>query len=375
MGAHARYSPSAGKRHLECPPSLLLEEQFPDEESAFAAEGTAGHAMAEYLINKYLKKRTKRPVSDYYSDELLEAVDEYVEYDISQIEQARQECPDPFIGVELKVSLADRIPDCFGTADMVVVDSRKIHIIDLKLGKGVMVDAERNVQLMIYGLGVLDMLGFLYEIDTVELTIVQPRLDHFSTWEISAEELLAWGKDVLEPGAAKALAGKGEFKAGDHCRFCKARFTCRARAEKYLKLAQMEFKQPDLMSDEEIAEVLSKADALKKWAEEVYTYAQNEAVVNHKAWPGYKLVLGKSNRRYTDEDDVAEAAAKAGYTDIFKKSLIGITQMERLMGNKKFNEILGKLVYKPEGKVTLVPDSDKREAVKTATAEADFKED
>ena len=169
--------------------------------------------------------------------------------------------------------------DCFGTADMVVVDSHKIHIIDLKLGKGVVVDAEQNVQLMIYGLGVLDMLGFLYEIDTVELTIVQPRIEHFSTWEISAGELLAWGKDVLEPGVAKALSGEGEFKAGDHCRFCKARFTCRARAEEYLKLAQMEFAEPALMSDEEIAEVLSKADALKKWAEEVYTYAQNEAVV------------------------------------------------------------------------------------------------
>ena len=129
------------------------------------------------------------------------------------------------------------------------------------------------------------------------------------------------------------------------------------------------------MSDEEIAEVLSKADALKKWAEEVYTYAQNEAVVNHKEWPGYKLVLGRSNRKYTDEDDVAEAAEKAGYTDIFKKSLIGITEMERLMGRKKFNEILGSFVYKPDGKVTLVPDSDKREAVKTAAAEADFKED
>ena len=219
------------------------------------------------------------------------------------------------------------------------------------------------------------MLGFLYEIDTVELTIVQPRIEHFSTWEISAEELLVWGKDVFELGAAKALAGEGEFKAGDHCRFCKARFTCRARAEGYLKLAQMEFAEPALMSDEEIAEVLSKADALKKWAEEVYTYAQNEAVVNHKEWPGYKLVLGRSNRKYTDEDEVAEAAQKAGYTDIYKKSLIGITEMERLMGKKKFNEILGSLVYKPDGKVTLVPDSDKREAVKTATAEADFKED
>lgn len=375
MGAHARFSPSSGKRYLSCPPSLLLEEQFPDEQSPFAAEGSAGHEMAEYLINKHLKKRTKRPVSDYYSDELMEAVEDYTAYAVSQIEEAKQNCENPFFGVELKVSLADRVVGCFGTADMVVVDDRKIHIIDLKLGKGVMVDAERNVQLMIYGLGVLDMLGFLYEIETVELTIVQPRIEHFSTWEISAEELLSWGKEVFEPGAAKALSGKGEFMAGDHCRFCKARFTCRARAEEYLKLAQMEFAEPALMSDEEIAEVLSKADALKKWAEEIYAYAQNEAVVNHKEWPGFKLVLGRSNRKYTDETDVAEAAKKSGYTDIYKQSLIGITEMERLMGKKKFNEILGSFVYKPEGKVTLVPDSDKREAVKTATAEADFKEE
>lgn len=375
MGAHARFSPSSGKRYLSCPPSLLLEEQFPDEQSPFAAEGSAGHEMAEYLINKHLKKRTKRPVSDYYSDELMEAVEDYTAYAVSQIEEAKQNCENPFFGVELKVSLADRVDGCFGTADMVVVDDRKIHIIDLKLGKGVMVDAERNVQLMIYGLGVLDMLGFLYEIETVELTIVQPRIEHFSTWEISAEELLSWGKEVFEPRAAKALSGEGEFMAGDHCRFCKARFTCRARAEEYLKLAQMEFAEPALMSDEEIAEVLSKADALKKWAEEIYAYAQNEAVVNHKEWPGFKLVLGRSNRKYTDETDVAEAAKKAGYTDIYKQSLIGITEMERLMGKKKFNEILGSFVYKPEGKVTLVPDSDKREAVKTATAEADFKEE
>lgn len=375
MGAHARFSPSSGKRYLSCPPSLLLEEQFPDEQSPFAAEGSAGHEMAEYLINKHLKKRTKRPVSDYYSDELMEAVEDYTAYAVSQIEEAKRNCENPFFGVELKVSLADRVEGCFGTADMVVVDDRKIHIIDLKLGKGVMVDAERNIQLMIYGLGVLDMLGFLYEIETVELTIVQPRIEHFSTWEISAEELLSWGKEVFEPGAAKALSGEGEFMAGDHCRFCKARFTCRARAEEYLKLAQMEFAEPALMSDEEIAEVLSKADALKKWAEEIYAYAQNEAVVNHKEWPGFKLVLGRSNRKYTDETDVAEAAKKAGYTDIYKQSLIGITEMERLMGKKKFNEILGSFVYKPEGKVTLVPDSDKREAVKTATAEADFKEE
>ena len=275
----------------------------------------------------------------------------------------------------MKVSLDHRIEGCFGTADMVIVDERKIHIIDLKLGKGVMVDAEENVQLMIYGLGVLDMFGLLYGTDVVELTIVQPRLSHFSTWGITAENLLNWGTEVLEPGAAKALAGEGEYVSGDHCRFCKARFTCRKRSEDFLQLARMEFAPPPELSDEEIAEVLNKADALKKWAEEVYSYAQNEAVTNHKEWPGFKLVLGRSNRRYTDETDVAQAAEKAGYTDIYKKSLIGVTEMERLMGKKTFNEILGKLVYKPEGKITLVPDSDKREAVKTTTAEADFKED
>ena len=277
--------------------------------------------------------------------------------------------------VEQRVDLRWHVQDCFGTADMVIITDKKIQIIDLKLGKGVMVDAEENVQLMIYGLGVLDMADMLFDIETVELTIEQPRLEHFSTWEISAEELRTWGREVLEPRAKMALSGEGEFKAGDHCRFCKARFQCRARAEEFLKLAQMEFKEPDLLTDEEMAEVLSKADDLKKWAEEVYAYAQNEAVVHHKEWPGFKLVMGCSNRKYTDEEEVAEAAKKAGYTDIFKSSLIGITEMERLMGKKKFKEILGAYVYKPDGKVTLVPDSDKREAVNVSTAEADFKQE
>lgn len=375
MAAHARFSPSSGKRYLSCPPSLRLEEQFEDEQSPYAAEGTAGHAMAEYLINKHLKKRVKRPVSDYFTDELMEAVEDYTSYGIEVIEKAKQDCDSPFVAVELRVSLDHRVEGCFGTADLVVVDSKKVHIIDLKLGKGVMVVAEQNVQLMIYGLGVLDMLECLYDIETVELTIVQPRLEHLSTWEISAEELKKWGAEVFEPGANMALAGEGTYSAGDHCRFCKARFNCRERANEYLKLAQMEFAEPPLLSDEEVAEVLAKADALKKWAEEIYTYAQNEAIVNHKEWPGYKLVLGRSNRKYTDEEDVAKAATDAGYTDIYKSTLIGITEMERLMGKKKFNEILGAYVYKPDGKVTLVPDSDKREAINLSTAEADFKED
>jgi len=375
VAAHAVFSPSSASRYLKCPPALRLEQQFPDEQSPYAAEGTAGHALAEHLIKKYLKVRSKRPISEFFTDELVEAVETYVDYAIEGIEESRKNYSETIIEVERKTDLSKFIDGCFGTADLVIITDRKIRIIDLKLGKGVMVDAEHNEQLMIYGLGVLDYYEFLYDIDTVELTIVQPRLEHISSWEISAVELKQWAEEELQPKAKMALAGEGDYRAGNHCRFCKARFTCRARAEEYLKLAQMEFSEPALLTDEEIAEVLLKADALKKWAEEIYAYAQNEAITNHRNWPGFKLVLGKSNRKYTDEEDVAEAAKKAGYTDIFKSTLIGITEMEKLMGKKKFQEVLGNFVYKPEGKVTLVPESDKREAISTATAEADFKED
>lgn len=375
MGIHARFAPSSGERYLNCPPSLWLEKSFPDEQSPYAAEGTAGHAMGEYLLNKHLKKRGKRPVSDYYTEELMAAVEEYVSYGIGIIGEAKRTCRNPLIEVEFRVSLSHRVRECFGTADLVVVGDEVVHIIDLKLGKGVMVDAERNTQLMIYGLGVLDMVDMLYDIQTVKLTIVQPRLEHFSTWELSADELRTWGEEEFMPKANMALNGEGSYKAGDHCRFCKARYQCRERAAEYLRLAQREFADPPLLSDEEIAEVLSKADALKKWAEEVYAYAQNEAVKNRKEWPGYKLVLGRSNRKYTDEGNAALVAKAAGYKDIFKSSLISITEMEKLMGKKKFNEILGTYVYKPEGKLTLVPSSDKREAVHSITAEAEFKEE
>lgn len=375
MGKHAKFSPSKGKQILNCTASLLLEERFPDEESPYAAEGSAGHEMAEYLIKKYLKIRTRRPVSDYYTDELLEAVDEYVSYVQEQIEKARQECSDPVFCVEQRVDLSSFVPECFGTADMVIMTDRKVHVIDLKLGQGVPVSAEENVQLMIYGLGLLQIADIMFDIEMVELTIVQPRLDSISEWSISADDLRKWGAEVFVPRAEEALSGRGEFHPGvDTCRFCKARFQCRARSEYFLAVAQHEFKEPDLLTDEEMAEILTKADALKKWVEEVYTFAQKEAIDNRKEWPGFKLVMGKSNRKYTNEEEVIEAAKAAGYEDIFKTSLIGITDMEHLMGKKKFQEVLGKLVYKPEGKVVLVPESDKREPINLATANEDFAE-
>lgn len=374
MGRHARFSPSAAKRLINCPPSLVLAEQFEEEESQYAAEGTAGHALAEHLIKKHLKIRSKRPVSDYYSDELLEAVDEYVSFVIGEIEDARRECRTPTICVEQRVDASEYVDECFGTADAVIVTDKAAHVIDLKLGKGVPVYAEENPQLMIYGLGVLHMAELLYDVETVRLTVFQPRLNNSSTWDIAPSELKKWGEEVLKPRGAMALMGAGEFSAGAWCRFCRARNQCRARAEEFLKLAQMEFRPPALLSDEEISEVLKKADELAKWAADVYAFAQDQAIIHGKVWPGYKLVEGRANRKYTSDAEVAEAAKAAGYTDIYKHTLIGIGEMEKLMGKEDFARILGHLVYKPQGKITLAPDTDKREAINKTTADAEFTE-
>ena len=373
-GSHARFSPSAANRRIHCPPSLLLEEQFEEGESIYAAEGTAGHSLAEHLIRKHLKMRTKRPTSDYYTDELVEAVDQYVSFVIGEIEAAKQECKTPVFMVEQRVDASEYVEGCYGTADMVIVTDKIVHVIDLKLGKGVEVHAEENPQLMIYGLGVLRMAESLYDIETVRMTIFQPRLNNSSTWDVSPDFLKRWGEEVLRPAGAKALIGAGEFSAGSWCRFCRARIQCRARAEAFLKLAQQEFSQPALLSDEEIADIISKADEIAKWASDVYAYAQDQAINNGKHWPGYKVVEGRSARKYTNEQDVVDAAICAGYKDIYKKTLIGITEMERLMGKDQFREILGHLVYKPAGKLTLVPESDRRDAVCTDTAKAEFEE-
>ena len=377
MGRHALLSASSSKRWLNCTPSARLEEQFAEEtgNSVYAEEGTAAHALAEHKLKRCLKRRSKRPVSDYQCDEMEECTDGYVAYAMEQVELARQECKDPVVLIEQRLDYSAYVPEGFGTGDLLIVADRVLTVVDLKYGKGVAVDAERNPQMMLYGLGALELFGAIYDIDTVRMTIYQPRLESVSTWEISVPELMEWVETELKPKAQLAINGKGEFKSGSWCRFCKAKDTCRARAEEYLRLAQMEFKAPALLTDDEIAEVLKVADELARWSADVYAYAQDEAVTRGKKWDGFKLVEGRTCRKYTDEEEAAEAAVAAGYTDIYKKSLIGITEMEKLLGKKKFAEVLGKLVYKPQGKITLVPESDKRQEVMAATAEADFKEE
>lgn len=376
MGRHALLSASSSKRWLNCTPSARLEEQFTGETgSVYAEEGTAAHALAEHKLKRLLKRRSKRPVSDYDCDEMEECTDEYVAYAMEQIELAKQSCKDPVVLIEQHLDYSAYVPEGFGTGDLVIVADGALTVIDLKYGKGVAVEAEWNPQMMLYGLGALELFDAIYDIDTVRMTIYQPRLESVSTWEISVSDLMDWVETELKPKAQLAINGVGEFKCGSWCRFCKAKNTCRVRAEEYLKLAQMEFQAPALLSDEEIAEVLKVADDLAKWAADVYAFATDEAITHGKQWAGFKLVEGRSNRKYTDEEEVAEAAKAAGYTDIYKSTLVGITEMEKLMGKKKFAEVLGKLVYKPQGKITLVTESDKREAVMTATAEADFKEE
>lgn len=375
MGRHALLSASSSKRWLNCTPSARLEEQFPsDNGSIYAEEGTAAHALAEHKLKRVLKRRSKRPVSDYDCDEMEECTDEYVSYAMEQIELARQNCCDPIVLIEQHLDYSAYVPEGFGTGDLIIVADGTLTVIDLKYGKGVAVEAEHNPQMMLYGLGALELFDTIYDIDMVRMTIFQPRLESVSTWEISVEALKKWTAEELIPKAELAIRGEGEFQCGSWCRFCKAKNTCRARAEEYLKLAQMEFQPPVLLTDEEVEDVLKVADDLAKWAADVYAFATNEAITHGKQWTGFKLVEGRSNRKYTDEEEVAEMAKAAGYTDIYKSTLVGITEMEKLMGKKKFAEVLGKLVYKPQGKITLVTESDKRQAVETATAEADFKE-
>lgn len=371
---HAILSASSSHRWLGCTPSARLEQEFADHETEAAAEGTAAHALCEHKLRKALKMRSKKPVSKYDCDEMDVYTDAYVQFVLEAISEAKQNCADPTVLIEQKLDFSCYVPDGFGTGDCLIVADKNLHIIDFKYGQGVLVDAEENPQMMLYALGALKLFDCLYDIETVSMSIFQPRRENVSTWTIAVSDLMDWAENTLIPKAELAFKGKGEYIPGAWCQFCKASVKCRARAEAKLELAKFEFAQPPLLSDEEIEEILGKLDDLTKWANEIAAYAQ-EAAINHgKVWTGFKLVESRTNRKYIDEDAVIEAAKAAGYHDIFKQSLITITEMEKLMGKKTFAEILGAFIVKPQGKPTLVPASDKRPAILTTGAENDFSE-
>lgn len=276
--------------------------------------------------------------------------------------------------VEQRFSLNRWAPESFGTSDAVIIGDGKIEVIDLKYGKGVRVSAKNNPQLRLYGAGAANLFEGMYDFNTVRMTIIQPRLDHVSTEELSLEELMTWMKDVVKPAAREAYDGTGEIDAGDWCRWCPAKAVCRKRAEKNLELAKMEFKSPDLLSADEIGEVLRKAEELSKWTSDVQAYALDQALAGEH-FDGWKLVEGRSNRTITDQIKAAELLKAAGFDEaiLYKHELYGITQLEKNCGKKKLTEVLGDLITKPQGKPVLVPESDKREEINSAeAAKTDF---
>lgn len=376
MGKHAFLSPSSSHRWLNCPPSLKLGQQYKDTTSSYAAEGTDAHTLCEYKLQKLLGIQTKDPTADltYYNQEMETCAEGYASYVLELLEDAKTTCPDPIILIEQRLDYSKYAEGGFGTGDCVIVSDDTLHVIDFKYGS-VLVEAENNSQMKLYALGALELFDGIYDIETISMTIYQPRRENISTFTLSKEELLDWAITVLKPKAAMALQGEGEFNPGEWCRFCKVASTCRARAEANLKVAQYEFKMPPLLTDDEIADILARVDDLTKWANEITTYATSAAINQGKEWPGFKVVEGRSIRKYTNEEDVEKAAIEAGFKNIYKKSLLTITNMEKLMGKAKFNEILGTFVMKPKGKPTLVPSSDKRPELKSITIKNEFTEE
>lgn len=370
---HSLLSASGAHRWLNCPPSAVLESREPDTSSAAAEQGTAAHALAEWKLRRALHQAPAfKPESDWIDTEMEHLTDDYVAFVQEHISIARETCGDPQVLIEQRLDFSHIVPGGFGTGDAVIIAEPTLQIIDLKYGQGVLVEAEQNPQLMLYALGALHAFGSLYDIETVAVTIYQPRRGNVDTWETSVAELEHWAETDVKPKAELAAAGEGEFCPGSWCQFCKITPTCRARAEANLQLAKLEFAPPAELTDVEIADVLTRIPQLKTWASDVEAYALSKAVNQGVVFEGFKLVARRSVRKYTSETDVAKAAEAAGYRDIWDRKLITLTAMEKLMGKPAFNEILGDLVTKPAGKPTLVPASDKRPALDLVSAATDF---
>lgn len=370
---HAILSASSSHRWLECPPSAKLCAELPDTSSEYAQEGTDAHALCEHRLKALLGRETTDPTENltYYNEEMERCAVEYATYAYEQVKKAKVACNDPIVLIEQKLDFSRWVPEGFGTGDCVIVADGTLSVIDFKYGKGVEVRAENNPQMMLYALGALELFDGIYDISAVNMIIFQPRRDNISEYAISKEELLRWANEILTPTAQLTANGDGDFKAGKHCRFCKVRATCRKLAEYNLALARYDFEPPATLDNIEIAAILAKADELVSWVTDVKEYALRQAL-SGVSYDGFKVVEGRSNRKYTDENEVVEAVKSAGY-DPYEHSVLGITAMTSLLGKKKFNELLGGLIEKPQGKPTLVSISDKRPAIHTANE--DFKEE
>ena len=372
MSKHALLSASSSDRWIHCPPSARLSETYEDKGSDYAAEGTDAHSLCEYRLKKALGMEADDPTEhlSWFNQEMDDHATGYAAYVLEQVEAAKETCSDPVVLIEQRVDFSRWVEEGFGTADCIVIADGTLQIIDFKYGLGVLVSAEENPQMMCYALGALELFDDIYDIDAVRMTIYQPRRDNLSTYDLSKEDLYRWADEVLKPAADLAFAGDGNFLCGEWCGFCKAKNACRARAAANLELARYDFKLPPLLTDEDVEDILGKVDALVAWASDIKDYALQQAI-SGKVWSGWKLVEGRSNRKYVNDAAVAAAVTEAGF-DPYEQKLLGVTAMQKLLGKARFEEVLAGLIEKPQGKPTLVPESDKRPAMNNA--KSDFSE-
>lgn len=380
--SHALLAASRASRWMNCPPSARLEEKMDESApSKYAEEGTLAHELAEVMLRgrfrllpaddctKEVRRLKKNPL---YSDEMKTYLDVYLDYVTEQYRVAIQSTPDAVISLEERLDFSRWVEQGFGTGDAIVIADGVMEVIDLKYGKGVEVFADKNPQLMLYGLGALEAFDMLFGIKTVKLTIVQPRQERIDSWSISAEDLYIWGDEEVKPKAALAYEGKGEMKCGHWCKWCRVKPLCAKMAETNLDLAKDEFKEPQLLSDDRLVEVFTQLPMLKDWAESVAEYLLKQALAG-KEVPGYKVVEGRTQRKWADEAQVREIlSVDHDPSEFMVTKLAGIPAIEKLL-KKDFQPLLGDLVVIPQGSPTLVPLSDKRPAMNgLSQAKAEF---
>ena len=379
---HALLSASGASRWMNCAPSARLEENFKEQMSIFAEEGTLAHEFADIELRKFNEEITDKVYNSevrklrneaLFAADMEDEVDKYVQIVIESFTEAKRLNPHAILMIEQRLDYSHIVSEGFGTGDAIIISDGTIEIIDLKYGKGVKVDADNNPQLLMYALGALRKFDMAYDISNIKVTVVQPRLDHYSSWEISENDINKWAIEKVKPAADLAYIGEGEQQVGDWCKFCKAKSVCRALAEESMKLAAYEFRDPYLLSDAEILKIYGTIPIFAEWVTAVSKYVSQEAI-SGKVWPGYKLVEGRSNRKFTDEEKVKEVLLKNMFKpkDYLTVKLAGITAIEKLVGRSNFGTMLQDLVVKPPGAPTLVPEGDKRPAFGVEQAKLDF---
>lgn len=371
---HALLGASSAARWIACTPSARATENLPDEETKYAVEGTRAHELCEAHLRNNLRQwgagYGALPLSgsirlDGEPDdppEMVRAANQYVSFihDLWVGYAVR-----PMVFIEQEVDVSRWVPQGFGTCDCLMIGDGILHIIDFKYGQGVPVSPERNPQLMYYALGAYALFEGIEEVGTVRLSIVQPRMqEEPQTWELPLADLLTWAREVLQPAAEMAWRGEGEFVTGEHCRFCKAHPACRAWKDKYGPLAGFEpYPEPATLSDEELGEWLQKLEGLAAYAKDLEEYAQ-QALLDGRSLPGWKLVQGRSTRKWTDQDAAFRQMEHDGIDEamLYTRTPISLTAAEKMIGKKKFAETMSAFITRAPGAPKLAAASDPRPA-------------